>query len=144
MFEFQMDDDEHKAMFTFDPEFPKPMETEGGKATLREFLHYLEKNGKVMVDLECHSIKRIKPKGKDDLSTYEISQTEKCGFRPKSGAGPKAILGAVTPTTMKDCKHAGFVLSLRYMGAENQAAPGKPKLLLKKNVKVLANTIVKF
>ncbi len=144
LFPWEVENDEYVAVFRCDPEFKEPMETKRDRATLRSFFHYLEKNGKVKVDMECHTIKRIQPKSKDDLSTYEISCTEKCGFRPKSGTGPKTMLGNITPTTMKGCKHACFTTTLKYVDSENMIVPGKPKLLLVDSVKVLANTIVKL
>ena len=45
---------------------------------------------------------------------------------------------------MKKCSHASFVLTLKYVESENLVMPGKPRLLLDKSVRVLANTIIKL
>ena len=110
-----MEDDQYIASFRCDPPLKKELVVKDGRCSLREFLRYLEKNGKVNVEIECHSCKRIKPKSNEELSTYEISNTEECGFKPQEGQGPKTLRGTTTPMTMANCKHVAFMMHLKFV-----------------------------
>ena len=144
MFRWSMENDEFVASFRCEPEMKKEFDMKDDRATLREFLQYLAQNGKVNVDIECHTNKRVKPKSNDELSTYEISNTEVCGYQPRAGTGPKALLGATTPTTMETCKHVGLVMRLKFLGEDALIAPGRPLLMLKKSIRIPANTLLKL
>ena len=144
MFKWEMEDDEYIASFRCEPELKQDFDTKDDRATLREFLHYLAQNNKVNIDIECHSNKRVKPKSNDELSTYNISNTEACGYQPRTGAGPKALLGTTSPSTMESCKHVGFVMRLKFMGENSVIAPGRPMLMLHKTIRIAANTLVKL
>ena len=139
-----MANDEYVASFRCEPDMKKDFDTKDDRGTLREFLRYLANNGKVNVDIECHSNKRVKPKSNDELSTYEISNTEVCGYQPRAGPGPKALPATTSPTTMESCKHVGFMMRLKFMAEDALIAPGRPLLMLKKSIRIPANTLVKL
>ena len=144
MFQWSMENDEFVASFRCEPEMKQEFEMTHDRATLRQFLQHLAKNGKVNVDIECHSSKRAKPKSNDELSTYEVSNTEVCGYQPRAGTGPKALLATTTPTTMENCKHVVFVMRLKFMSEDSLIAPGRPMLMLKKSIRIPANTLVRL
>ena len=144
MFKWDMEDDEYIASFRCEPELKQEFDTKDDRATLRKFLQYLAQNGKVNIEIECHSNKRVKPKSNEELSTYTILNTEACGYQPKTGPGPKALLGTTSPTSMESCKHVGFVMRLKFMGEESLIAPGRPMLMLHKSIRIAANTLVRL
>lgn len=63
-----------KGIWTTEPAYEPPFSSD--EAKLSDFLVYLEKRGKVKVELECHSLKR-------DKSGYKVSNTERVGYRMK-------------------------------------------------------------
>ena len=144
MFKWDMENDEYVASFRCDPELKKEFTTTDDRATLREFLQYLAQNGHVNSEIECHSSKRIKPKSQEELSTYEVSNREACGYEPRTGPGTKALLGSTTPTTMESCKHVCYLMRLKFMGEDSLIAPGRPMLMLKKSIRIPANTLVRL
>jgi len=144
MFKWDMEDDEYIASFRCEPELKQEFDTKDDRATLRKFLQYLAQNGKVNIEIECHSNKRVKPKSNEELSTYTVSNTEACGYQPRTGPGPKALLGTTSPTSMESCKHVGFVMRLKFMGEESLIAPGRPMLMLHKSIRIAANTLVRL
>ena len=144
MFQWKMEDDQYIASFRCEPPLKKELIQKDGRMSVQEFMRYLEENGKVKIDIECHSCKRVKPKSNDELSTYEVSSSDTCGFKPREGEGPKTILGSTTPTTMEKCKHVSFVMRLKYQEEDNIVVPGRPLLMLNKSIRVPANTLVKL
>ena len=144
MFRWEMESDEYVASFRCEPELKTDFEMKDERATLREFLFYLAQDGKVKVEIECHTNTRVKPKSNDELSTYQISCTEACGFRPRTDGGSKAILGTTTPTTMESCKHVCFIMRLKFMSHDSLIAPGRPLLMCKTSMRIPANTLVKM
>ena len=144
MFKRDMESDEYVASFRCEPELDAEFEMKDDRATIREFLQYLAQNGKVNVKIECHSNTRVKPGSREELSTYEISNTDVCGFAPRTGPGPKALLGTVTPTSMESCKHVSIIMRLKFNGEDNQIAPGRPVLMLNKSIRLPANTLIRL
>ena len=61
MFQWSMENDEFIASFRCEPELKNEFVMKDDRTTLREFLQYFAQNGKVNVDIECHSNKRVKP-----------------------------------------------------------------------------------
>ena len=142
MFRWDMDSDQYVASFRCEPELKADFQTKDDRATMLEFLVYLAQHGKVKVEVECHTNKRVKPKSSDELPTYEISCTEACGYRPRVDGWPKAILGPTTPTTMESCKHVCFLMRLKFIDQDSLIAPGRPLLMLNKSIRLPANTLV--
>lgn len=144
MFKWDMESDDFVASFRCEPELKNEFKTTDDRATLREFLQYLAENGKVNVGIECHTNKRVKPKSNEELSTYNISSTEACGYEPRQGTTPKALLGTTSPTSMESCKHVCFVMRLKFVGEDALIAPGRPMLMLRKSIRIPAKTLVKL
>ena len=144
MFKWDIENDECVASCKCEPELKSELVAKDDRMSVQEFLRYLEKNGKVNVEIECHSCKRIKPKSNEELSTYEISNTEACGYKPREGQGPKTLLGTTTPTTMANCKHVAFMMHLKFVDEHSTVEPGRPKLMLLKSIRVAANTIIQL
>ena len=79
LFEWQMSADVYEASFATDPVYSKAYTSK--PTPLHEFLHYLEEQGKVNIEVECHKIVPNKRKAaSQDRATYTTSPTEKCGF----------------------------------------------------------------
>ena len=144
MFRWVMEDDQYIARFRCDPAVKKELVAKDDRCSLQEFLRYPEQDNKVNVDIECHSSKRVKPKSNEELSTYEVSNTEACGFKPKSGDGSKTTLGSTTPSSMEKCKHVCFVMRLKYQAEDNTVVPGRPMLMLHKSIRVPANAMIRL
>ena len=45
---------------------------------------------------------------------------------------------------MADCKHVDFVLRLKFLAEDALIAPGRPMLMLKYDVRIPANTLVRL
>ena len=62
MFRWDMDSDQYVAPFRCGPELKADFQTKDDRATMRGFFANLAQHGKVNVAIDCHNIKRVKPK----------------------------------------------------------------------------------
>ena len=144
LFEWQMASPDYEAFFTTEPVFKEAFTSNVAK--LSDFLHYLAENGKVDVRIECHKHKRVRPQQDKDLATFEISASEKCGFRPKGSNNPKVqnMLTNITPTGLKESKYLKFVMRMKYVQEHAAIEPGRPALCLKKSLKFRKGVLLKL
>ena len=84
------------------------------------------------------------PKSNEALSTYEISNSEVCGFKPRDGEGSKTLLGSTTPVSMENCKHVRFIMRLKFQEEDATVVPARPRVMLNKSIRVPANTMIKL
>ena len=125
--ERQMSSDTYEASFTTDPVYSKAYSSK--PTPLHEFLHYLEEQGKVNVEIECHKLARKKtPAASMDRATYSISPTEKCGLRPKSQCSKHSIVGPVTAAVVKESQYVKFVRRLKFVAGQMTIPPGRPAI----------------
>ena len=57
---------------------------------LHAFLTFLEEEGQVGYQIECHKYeRRPQPAGSARSSIFQMTVTDTCGFRPRTGTGDK-------------------------------------------------------
>ena len=138
-----MSSDMYEASFTTDPVYSKAYSSK--PTPLHEFLHYLEEQGKVNVEIECHKIERKKtPTASKDRATYSNSPSEKCGFRPKSQCNKSNIVGPVTAAVVKESQYVKFVMRLKFVAEQMTIQPGRPALFLKKALRCRQGVLLKL
>ena len=143
LFEWQMSSDLYEASLTTDPVHSNAYPSK--PTPLHEFLHYLEEQGKVNVEIECHKLARKKtPTASMDRATYSISPTEKCGFRPKSQGNTTNIAGPVTAAVVKESQYVKFVMRLKFVAEQMTIQPGRPALFLKKALRFRQGVLLKL
>jgi len=93
VFPWQMSSDEFEASFSVEPALRDPFTSD--IAPLHSFLHFLETHGKVNVKIECHTYRRLTTTAVDSASgrqsSYNVSASEKCGFRIRQKATDKIV-----------------------------------------------------
>ena len=142
LFEWQITSDTYEASYMTDPVYSKAYSPKS--TLLHAFLHYLEEQGKVGVDIECHKVVRKKtPAASAERATYNISPQEKCRFRPKSQS-KSSILGPVTAAIVKDSQYIKFVMRLKFVAAQNTIQPSRPCLFLKKALRFRQGVLLKL
>ena len=143
LFEWQMSSDTYEASCMTDPVYAKGYSSK--PTLLHEFLHYLEEQGKVNVDIECHKVARKKTLAASaDRATYTISPQEKCGFRSKSQQSHSSIVGPVTATIVKDSQYVKFIMRLKFVAAQMTIQPSRPCLFLKKALRFRQGVLLKL
>ena len=148
MLPWQMSSDEFEASFSVEPPLQTPFTSD--IVPLHSFLHFLESQGKVNVKIECHTYKRLTTTAVDSASgrqsSYNVSASEKCGFRtgrPRA-ADKIPVFAGVTPAAVKDSQYLKMVMRLKFVGDQKIIQPQRPGVYFKKSMRFRKGSIIKL
>lgn len=140
-----MTDDEYTACFSTEPACPKPFPST--PKHLHEFFYFLEQEGIVGTAIECYTIKRSSQKVSASdagrYSKYDVSPTEKCGFRTKPNKTLSLFQG-VRPQAVIDSKYVRFMMRLKFVKDQKCVQPQRPALHLSKPLRIKKGVIFKL
>ena len=146
LFEWNMVGDDYPACFSTEPAFAKPFPCTPKK--LHEFLFYLEQEGNIGSTCECHSIKRsstkLTPADAGRYSKYEVSPTEKCGFRIKAKSPAHVLFQGIGPQAVRDSKYLCFMMRLKFVKDQKSVQPQRPALHLSRPLRLKKGVIFKL
>lgn len=148
LFDWQMGSDDFEASFSAEPALQKPFSAD--PAPLHRFLYHLESLGHVGTTIECHTYKRVSstaaaPSDPTRLCKYDVTPSEKCGFRARQQKSDKmSLFGAITPTMVDESKYVRTLAKLKFKKDQMSINPGRPGVFLKKSLRIHKGSFIKL